>query len=121
MGSVCRLLPVLSNLLSLLSEKRVADEVYVGSQSHLQEGMGYANAQALNYLASANVAEVAITELDIRNAPSSDYVTVIKGCTQLSKCVGVTVWGVSDRVSFHSPLLVRWSGVVGWDVDKWLT
>jgi endo-1,4-beta-xylanase len=65
--------------------------------------MGYANAQALSYLASANVAEVAITELDIRNAPSSDYVTVIKGCTQLSKCVGVTVWGVSDRVSFLFP------------------
>ena len=55
--------------------------------------------------------EVAFTELDIRHtslpAPASAYVTqgndyasVVGGCLDTPNCVGVTVWGVTDKYSW---------------------
>ncbi|KAG9047074.1 hypothetical protein FS837_003111 [Tulasnella sp. UAMH 9824] len=54
--------------------------------------------------------EVAFTELDIRmdlpnNAKNStlqanDYKTVVNACTAHAACVGITVWGTSDDVSW---------------------
>lgn len=76
---------------------------FSGTQVHISEGMGSAIGGAVNALAATSVTEVAITELDIRNAPSNDYLAAFRACTNQPKCVGVTVWGVSDRVSHQSP------------------
>ncbi|GFP57672.1 endo-1,4-beta-xylanase 2 [Trichoderma asperellum] len=79
----------------------------IGSQSHIGPGGGPNNAAALKALSTA-APEVAITELDIVNAPSSDYVAVAKGCFALKNCVGITSWGVRDVDSWKStanPLL----------------
>jgi endo-1,4-beta-xylanase len=70
-----------------------------GSQTHISPGMGNNIRGALEQLASTNVREVAITELDIKNAPTSDYTAVVNACRAVSKCVGITVWGISDKVS----------------------
>ncbi|GAB0137162.1 Endo-1,4-beta-xylanase 2 [Epichloe bromicola] len=79
----------------------------IGSQSHIEQGGGKRHAAALKAM-SAVVPEVAITELDIPNAPSQDYVDVVKGCLVLKNCVGITSWGACDKVSWlpgKSPLL----------------
>jgi endo-1,4-beta-xylanase len=84
----------------------------IGSQAHLAAPGGWNPASgfpnALKALAASNVKEVAITELDISGAAANDYLTVMNACLQVSKCVGITVWGVSDKDSWRAsdnPLL----------------
>jgi endo-1,4-beta-xylanase len=84
----------------------------IGTQAHLAAPGGWNPASgvpdALRTLAAANVDEVAITELDIAGAAANDYLTVMNACLEVSKCVGITVWGVSDKDSWRSdenPLL----------------
>lgn len=84
----------------------------IGSQAHLAAPGGWNAASgfpaALKVLAASNVKEVAITELDISGAAANHYLTVMNACLQVSKCVGITVWGVSDKDSWRAddnPLL----------------
>ncbi|KAM0722113.1 hypothetical protein Q7P37_001554 [Cladosporium fusiforme] len=77
----------------------------IGSQSHLSDASG--TADALKALAAV-APEVAITELDIAGASAADYETVTQACLDLENCVGITAWGVSDAQSWRpgeNPLL----------------
>ncbi|KIY61657.1 glycoside hydrolase family 10 protein, partial [Cylindrobasidium torrendii FP15055 ss-10] len=79
----------------------------VGTQMHLSAGGSGGAAAALQALASTGL-EVAITELDIASASASDYLAVTNACLNLSQCVAITSWGVSDKNSWRassSPLL----------------
>lgn len=57
---------------------------------HLGAGGASGTQAALTLLATA-ASEVAVTELDIANAASSDYLAVMNACLAVSKCVGITV------------------------------
>ncbi|WP_108952555.1 endo-1,4-beta-xylanase [Streptomyces fragilis] len=55
--------------------------------------------------------DVQLTELDIEGSGSeqaANYEKVVKGCLAVSRCTGITVWGVTDKYSWRSsgtPLL----------------
>ncbi|KAF2680974.1 glycoside hydrolase family 10 protein [Lentithecium fluviatile CBS 122367] len=81
----------------------------IGSQSHLNSQYWPVsdNAAALKKICAV-VDECAITELDIAGGSASEYATAVKGCVDVANCVGITVWGVSDKDSWRAsttPLL----------------
>ncbi|ROT36474.1 endoxylanase [Sodiomyces alkalinus F11] len=80
----------------------------IGTQTHISPGMGAGVQAALEQLASAPVREVAITELDIADAPVEEYTAVVQACLNVEKCTAITVWGVGDADSWRqgdNPLL----------------
>ena len=85
----------------------------VGFQSHFGSGGMPSNFQTtLQNFANLGV-DVAITELDIASAPATAYANVTNACLAVSRCVGITVWGVRDSDSWRSsenPLLFDGSG-----------
>ncbi|KAJ4358331.1 Endo-1,4-beta-xylanase F3 [Didymosphaeria variabile] len=80
----------------------------IGSQSHLAGSWPISDYPAALKSICAVVEECAITELDIKGAAASDYETAVQACLDVDNCVGITVWGVSDKDSWRAdatPLL----------------
>jgi endo-1,4-beta-xylanase len=69
--------------------------------------------------------DVAITELDIRiklpetedklEQQAKDYSTVFKACQSVSKCVGVTLWGFTDKYSWIPQHFKDYGSALPWD------
>jgi endo-1,4-beta-xylanase len=83
----------------------------VGLQGHLALQFGFPNDIQQNIQRFADLGvEVAITELDVRMQLPADatklanqataYANVVRACLAVSACVGVTVWGFTDRYSW---------------------
>ncbi|PVF95197.1 hypothetical protein CPB86DRAFT_711647, partial [Serendipita vermifera] len=80
----------------------------IGSQMHLPAGRSSGVLAALTALAGSGVSELAITDLEIGQAGSNDYVTVVKACLALTACVSITSAGIADGdpdLTLPTPLL----------------
>ncbi|MEU2552058.1 endo-1,4-beta-xylanase [Streptomyces sp. NPDC003388] len=86
----------------------------VGFQSHFNSGSPYnSNFRTTLQSFAALGVDVAITELDIQGASASTYANVTNDCLAVSRCLGITVWGVRDTDSWRSgdtPLLFNGDG-----------
>jgi endo-1,4-beta-xylanase len=86
----------------------------VGFQAHFTGGSSYPSnfRTTLSNFAALGV-DVQVTELDITNAPTGPYSSVANDCLAVSRCTGITVWGIRDSDSWRSgenPLLFNGSG-----------
>ncbi|WP_236239459.1 endo-1,4-beta-xylanase [Streptomyces sp. CC228A] len=86
----------------------------VGFQSHFNTGNPYhGNFRTTLQSFAALGVDVAVTELDIQGASPATYAQVANDCLAVSRCVGITVWGVRDTDSWraeHTPLLFNGDG-----------
>jgi endo-1,4-beta-xylanase len=81
----------------------------VGFQSHFNSGSPYPGnyRTTLSSFAALGV-DVQITELDIAGSSPTTYRNVVNDCLAVSRCTGITVWGIRDSDSWRasdSPLL----------------
>jgi endo-1,4-beta-xylanase len=86
----------------------------VGLQTHFTGGSSLpGNFQTtLQNFVNAGV-DVALTEVDVTNASTSQYQGLTQACMNVSRCLGITVWGVRDSDSWRSgesPLLFDGNG-----------
>jgi endo-1,4-beta-xylanase len=85
----------------------------VGFQSHFGSGGPPSTFQTtLSNFAALGV-DVQLTELDIAQAGTTQYSNTVKACMNVSRCAGITVWGIRDSDSWRSsdsPLLFDSSG-----------
>ncbi|KAI5121546.1 hypothetical protein M0805_002605 [Coniferiporia weirii] len=97
----------------------------VGFQSHFIVGEVPTDLQAnLQRFADAGV-DVAITELDVRMpVPASaanlaqqavDYAFVVDACLAVSRCVGITIWGITDLYSWVPGTFPDQGAALPWD------
>lgn len=86
----------------------------VGFQSHFNNDSPYnSNYRTTLQSFAALGVDVAVTELDIQGASPTTYANVVNDCLAVSRCLGVTVWGVRDSDSWRSeqtPLLFNGDG-----------
>ncbi|MDI6100403.1 endo-1,4-beta-xylanase [Actinoplanes sp. NEAU-A12] len=81
----------------------------VGLQTHFTGGSSLPGnfQQTLSSFAALGV-DVALTEVDVTNASSSQYQGLTQACMNVPRCVGITTWGVRDSDSWRgneNPLL----------------
>ena len=86
----------------------------VGLQSHMNNQSPYPSnyRTTLSSFAALGV-DVQITELDIEGANATWYRNVVNDCLAVSRCTGITVWGIRDSDSWRAsqtPLLFNSSG-----------
>jgi endo-1,4-beta-xylanase len=86
----------------------------VGLQTHFTGGSSLpGNFQTtLSNFAALGV-DVALTEVDVTNASTTQYAGLTQACINVPRCVGITVWGVRDSDSWRSsesPLLFDGNG-----------
>ena len=85
----------------------------VGIQSHLTNGPPNDYQANLQRFANLGV-DVQITELDIAGATqATGFETVTRACVAVTRCTGITVWGIRDSDSWRTgqnPLLFDGSG-----------
>ncbi|BCY09887.1 endo-1,4-beta-xylanase [Actinoplanes sp. L3-i22] len=86
----------------------------VGLQTHFTGGSSLpSNFQTTLQNFAALGVDVALTEVDVTNASTSQYSGLTQACMNVSRCIGITVWGVRDSDSWRSgesPLLFDGSG-----------
>ncbi|KAJ3054369.1 hypothetical protein HK097_001978 [Rhizophlyctis rosea] len=97
----------------------------IGSQAHLMVGQVSSSfSSTLSSLCSA-AGKCAITELDIRaktpisssglSQQQTDYTTAVRACVNLSNCLGVTVWGITDSRSWIPQVFSGEGAALPWD------
>ncbi|WP_033343690.1 endo-1,4-beta-xylanase [Catenuloplanes japonicus] len=97
----------------------------VGFQAHLILGQVPSDLQAnLQRFANLGV-DVRITELDVRmTTPSdaselatqkSDFQKVFTACANVTRCTGVTVWGLTDKYSWVPDVFSGYGAALIWD------
>jgi len=84
----------------------------VGFQSHFNPNSPVPSDYRANLQRFADLGvDVQITELDIEgsgSAQATNYSNVVNACLAVSRCTGITVWGVTDKYSWRAsgtPLL----------------
>ncbi|MFF9021925.1 endo-1,4-beta-xylanase [Streptomyces eurythermus] len=84
----------------------------VGFQSHFNSDSPVPSDYQANLQRFADLGvDVQITELDIEGSGTSQansYTNVVKACLAVTRCTGITVWGITDAYSWRSsgtPLL----------------
>jgi len=86
----------------------------VGLQTHFTGGSSLpSNFQTTLSSFAALGVDVALTEVDVTNSSTSQYGGLTQACMNVSRCVGITVWGVRDSDSWRSnenPLLFDGGG-----------
>jgi endo-1,4-beta-xylanase len=86
----------------------------VGLQTHFTGGSSLPSSfqTTLSSFAALGV-DVALTEVDVTNASTTQYAGLTQACVNVARCVGITVWGVRDSDSWRSsesPLLFDGNG-----------
>ncbi|MFI9812560.1 endo-1,4-beta-xylanase [Saccharothrix variisporea] len=86
----------------------------VGLQTHFTGGSSLpGNFQTTLSSFAALGVDVALTEVDVTNASTTQYAGLTQACLNVPRCIGITVWGVRDSDSWRSsenPLLFDRSG-----------
>ncbi|MFC7248233.1 endo-1,4-beta-xylanase, partial [Catellatospora aurea] len=72
----------------------------VGLQTHFTGGSSLpSNFQTTLSSFAALGVDVALTEVDVTNASTSQYGGLTQACMNVPRCIGITVWGVRDSDS----------------------
>ncbi|KAF6746872.1 glycosyl hydrolase family 10 protein [Ephemerocybe angulata] len=120
--------PKIDALLALVDrlQKRGVPIDGIGSQAHLTLGKAGSVPTQLLRLAATGL-DISLTELDIRiprpvtdaklMQQQAEYELVVKACVDIPNCVGITLWGVSDRNSWVNATLPQFESPLLWDKD----